>query len=60
VYVGRLGIKAVVGVLGGADTAFSRAPLKEHRDRIYQVAYELGKRLAELQSVHLLTGGGGA
>lgn len=58
-YVGRLGIKAVVGVLGGADTAFSRAPLKEHRDRIYQAAYELGKRLAELQSVHLLTGGGG-
>jgi uncharacterized protein (TIGR00725 family) len=59
VYVGRLGIKGVVGVLGGAETAFSRAPLKEGKDRIAQQAYELGKRLAELQSVHLLTGGGG-
>ena len=58
-YVGRLGIKGVVGVLGGADAAFSRAPLKDGRDRINQQAFELGKRLAELQSVHLLTGGGG-
>jgi uncharacterized protein (TIGR00725 family) len=59
VYVGRLGIKGVVGVLGGADAAFSRAPLKDSKERIYQTAYELGKRLAERQDVHLLTGGGG-
>lgn len=45
-YVGRVGIKGVVGVIGGSDTTG-------------ETAKELGKRLAELQSVHLLTSGDG-
>jgi uncharacterized protein (TIGR00725 family) len=53
-YVGRVGIKGVVCVVGGADASLEA----ESRDRILAQATALGKRLAELQSVHLLTGGG--
>lgn len=46
-YVGRVGIKGVVGVIGGSDSTG-------------EAAKDLGKALARLQSAHLLTSGDGS
>ncbi|GAB4452754.1 MAG: hypothetical protein OHK0029_04280 [Armatimonadaceae bacterium] len=53
-YVGRVGIKGVVCVVGGSDATLEEAT----QERVLAQAKELGKRLAELQTAHLLTNGG--
>ena len=57
-YSPRPGIKGIIGVVGCADKELSKRSETDQR-RIKSQAYGLGTRLAELQSVHLLTGGGG-
>jgi predicted Rossmann-fold nucleotide-binding protein len=60
-FIGRNGIRGIVGVVGFGESDLNQEDLKRpgSRARIREQACSLGKRLAEIQSVHLLTGGGG-
>lgn len=58
-YVGRVGIKGVVAVVGGSAGDLAAEPLAAGNEGILAGAKELGAQLGALQSAHLLTSGGG-
>jgi len=60
-FKGRQGIRGVVGVVGFGEADLNKEEVARpgSKNNLIAQAYDLGRQMAHLQSVHLLTGGGG-